>query len=327
LAGNLCSATNHGAKSQDDKVFWCKKMSLLNNKSPRILNAVFAVVLALGLALPTVSFASDPLTPELDGSNVATEVSASPDINLAAANTEEDVNDPIEPVNRVIFEFNEVIQDAILRPVAKFYNDTVPVTIRQGVSNFLDNLATPIVLANDILQGEFERALQTVGRALVNSTVGFLGFADVAAELGVERHDEDFGQTLGAHGVGEGFYLVLPIFGPSNPRDLVGKFIVDPFFDPVGLWIDNTDRDELGYTLDGVDGLDEYAGIVDELNQVKKTSVDYYAAVRSLYRQKRKTEIRNGSTLELPPIPDLGYNIAPENLDQSLAVIEQPSVQ
>ena len=113
--------------------------------------------------------------------------------------------------------------------------------------------------------------------------------------------------------------MVLPIFGPSNPRDAVGKFIVDPHLDPLGLWLDHTDRDEISYTLSGVRGIDEYAGIVDELNQVKKTSVDYYAAIRSLYRQKRKTEINNGSILDLPPIPELGYDFTSEELDQPLA--------
>ena len=97
----------------------------------------------------------------------------------------------------------------------------------------------------------------------------------------------------------------MPVFGPSSPRDAFGKLVIDSYLDPLGLWLDNTDRDEIIYTLTAAKGLDEYASIVDELNQVKKTSVDYYAAIRSLYRQKRKTEILNGSTLELPPIPDL----------------------
>ena len=95
----------------------------------------------------------------------------------------------------------------------------------------------------------------------------------------------------------------------------------------MGLWLDNTDRDEIGFALDGAEGLDEYAGIVDELNQVKKTSVDYYAAIRSLYRQRRKTEINNGSTLELPPIPDLCYNLEPDDFDQSLAGVSPFSPQ
>jgi len=286
--------------------------------------AVIAVAAAIGFAAPSASFAADARKEVHAGAPM--EVAATPAV-VAAKPDDESVNDPLESVNRVIFEFNEVVQDVILRPVTKFYNETVPATIREGVSNFLGNLSTPVILANDILQGEFERALQTLGRALVNSTVGIFGIADVAGELGVERHDEDFGQTLGVHGVGEGFYLVLPILGPSSPRDAVGKLLVDSYLDPLGLWLDNTDRDHIIWTLAAARGIDKYAGIVDELNQVKKTSVDYYAAVRSLYRQKRKAEIQNGSTLELPPIPELGYDATPEDFDQPLADVALPETR
>jgi len=95
----------------------------------------------------------------------------------------EEVNDPLEPVNRAIFDFNEVVQDAFLRPITRFYNDTVPATVRLGISNFINNLSTPVTLANDILQGEGQRALETVGRAMVNSTFGILGFSDLAPVL------------------------------------------------------------------------------------------------------------------------------------------------
>ena len=269
--------------------------------------ALLMAVLAFGLAVPEISFAA------------SMEETDSVHVTLAQASGEEAVNDPLESLNRSIFEFNEGLQDVLLRPIAKFYNANVNLTVRQGISNFLDNLSSPVIFANDLLQGEFERALTTFGRAFINTTIGIVGFADVASELGLERHDEDFGQTLAVYGMGEGFYLVLPIFGPSSPRDAIGKFVIDPYLDPLGLWLGNTDRQNIQYTLAGANGLDEYAGIVDELNQVKKTSVDYYAAVRSLYRQKRKTEINNGSILELPPIPDLSYGITPEDFDQPLA--------
>ena len=265
-------------------------------------------VLAFGLAVPETSFAA------------SMEETDSVHVTLAQASRAEAVNDPLESMNRAIFEFNEGLQDVLLRPIAKFYNANVNLTVRQGISNFLDNLSSPVIFANDLLQGEFERALTTFGRAIINTTIGIVGFADVAASgLEIERHGEDFGQTLAVYGMGEGFYLVLPIFGPSSPRDAIGKFVIDSYLDPLGLWLDNTDRQNIEYTLAGAEGLDEYAGIVDELNQVKKTSVDYYAAVRSLYRQKRKTEINNGSTFELPPIPDLSYSITPEDFNQPLA--------
>lgn len=278
----------------------------------------FVVALALGSASPAVA---------ADGAVAAAEMPAATVMVAQAKPEAEDVNDPLEPLNRAIFEFNEVLQDAILRPIAKFYNENVNLTVRQGVSNFLDNLKTPVILANDILQGELNRALQTFGRAFVNSTFGIFGLADVAGELGVHRHTEDFGQTLAVYGMEEGFYLVLPIFGPSNPRDAVGKLLVDPYMDPIGMWLTNTDRDTANYSFGASKGVEEYAGIVDELDQVKKTSVDYYAAVRSLYRQKRKTEIHNGSILELPPIPNLGYDMVPEDFDRSLAGIQPPQAK
>lgn len=278
-------------------------------KGNGVILTVFAV-LAFGQPAPILADESVAAT---NGQPAAGEMLAQ-----AKAGVEE-VNDPLESINRAIFDFNEVVQDAFLRPITRFYNDTVPATARQGVSNFINNLSTPVTLANDILQGEGQRAMQTVGRALVNSTYGIFGFADLAGELGVERHKEDFGQTLAVYGIEEGFYLVLPILGPSNPRDAVGKLLVDPYFEPLGLYLDNTDRESIAFGISAFKGVEEYARIVEELDQVKKTSVDYYAAIRSLYRQKRKTEIHNGSILELPPIPDLGYDTVPDDFDRSLA--------
>lgn len=305
-------------------------MFLKKIKSSISLAAVL-VIMALAAGTPKTSFAAGK--GDVSGNAPETKV-VTAEINPAAnreagvklaAVDEEEVNDPLESLNRVIFDFNEVIQDSILRPIAQFYNENFSATFRRALGNFLDNLSTPVILANDILQGEFKRALDTFGRAFVNSTIGMFGLADVASDLGVPRHEEDFGQTLAVHGIDEGFYLVLPILGPSNPRDAIGKLLIDPYLDPLGLWLDNTNRDEYSISLTVVNGIDEYAGIVDELNQVKKTSVDYYAAIRSLYRQKRKTEINNGSILDLPPIPDLGYDVTPEDFDQPLAGFDPPS--
>ena len=305
-------------------------MNFQKIRSLKVFGAVLLLAVSLGFVAPATSFAAQ------QGGSVTYDrpVVNDGDVGVPQADTEvavnhngEDDNDPLEQINRVIFEFNEFIQDVLLRPISKFYNENVNVTVRQAVSNFLDNLSTPVILANDILQGEFNRALTTFGRAMINTTMGILGLADVAGELGIEEHDEDFGQTLAVYGVKEGFYLVLPIFGPSNPRDAIGKLFVDSYFDPLGQWLDNTDQDTVTHTLTGANALDEYAGIVDELDQVKKTSVDYYAAFRSLYRQKRKAEIRNGSELELPPIPDLSYDVMPEDFNQPLADVNQPTAQ
>ena len=151
-----------------------------------------------------------------------------------------------------------------------------------------------MILANDLLQGEFKRAYETSARLVLNSTVGLVGFIDVAERLGIKPHDEDFGQTLGVWGVGEGFYLVLPIFGPSNPRDGFGKLLVDGYLDPLGLWLDNTGRGEIAWALTGVTGMVAYADVVNDLDRIRETSVDFYGALRSLYRQKRAAEISNG---------------------------------
>lgn len=259
----------------------------------RAYGRIAATAVAALLAMPLGACAGDPATAQ---NKPAT-----------AAEADESVNDPIEPVNRAIFGFNEYFYEYVLGPISTAYTDYLPAFFRQGVHNFLANLQSPVILANDVLQGEGQRAMETLGRAIVNSTIGMGGIVDMGAEMGVRRHKEDFGQTMGVWGVGEGLYVVIPLLGPSNPRDAVGQLFVDSYFDPMGLWLSNIDRDDLLWARTGVKGVDEYANVRDELAQVKKTSIDYYAAIRSLYRQKRKTEISNGRDIKLPPIPDLTY--------------------
>lgn len=224
----------------------------------------------------------------------------------AAAMENDNANDPLEPVNRFIFGFNEIFQMVILRPATGMYQHLVPPAVREAIGHLIDNLKTPVILANDILQGEGERAFQTTHRFILNTTLGVGGIMDPATKMGIPKHSEDFGQTLATWGVGEGLYLVLPLYGPSNPRDAVGKLLVDNYFDPLGFYLDNTHRDEAKYARMAVGAVDEYGGVMDDLEQIKKTSVDYYAAIRSMYRQKRKSEIGNGAEVDLPPIPDLG---------------------
>ena len=242
-------------------------------------------------------------------------------ILIATSSDDDDVKDPLESINRAIFNFNEFILDLLLRPVADLYKNSLPAVFRTGVKNFITNLSTPVTVANHFLQGEPDEALRSVGRMMANTIVGIGGLVDVADELGAPGRNEDFGQTLGVWGVDEGIYLVLPIFGPSNPRDLVGKFIIDPYFDATGYWISNTDEDAIDWSLKATGGISEYAEVIDELGQIKKTSVDYYAAIRSLYRQKRKSEIRNGAQLDLPPIPDLGYDLEPNYMGNSSVAV------
>ena len=273
----------------------------------RLMKFLLAIVVVAAFV-----FSGAPVIAEASASDKKTTM-------IAATSDEDDVKDPLERMNRAIFGFNEVVHENVLGPVARAYNRSVPQTIRTGVSNFLTNLSSPISIANSLLQGDVLAAFDLFARLVVNSTVGIGGIADVVSELDGEPRSEDFGQTLGVWGMGEGFYLVLPIFGPSSPRDLVGKFIVDPYFDPFGQWVSNTHKDNVSYAKQGLSGIDEFAGVVDELHQIRKTSVDYYAAIRSLYRQKRKSEISNGEGLDLPPIPNLGYDLAPEDFNQPLA--------
>jgi len=280
-----------------------------------VTNFISRLALVSILVLAVTMFASSVQVQAGVGNNSNVQTSL---VQIAAAD-EDDVNDPLESMNRLIFEFNEYVQSLLLQPVAELYNDTLPAAFRSSVSNFLDHISTPVTVANQLLQGDPNAAMTSVARFMINSTVGIGGLADAAGEAGNEGRDEDFGQTLGVWGVGEGFYLVLPIFGPSSPRDAVGKFVVDPYFNATGQWISNADETELDWTLQAVDGISEFAGVVDDLAQVRKTSVDYYAAIRSLYRQKRKSEINNGEQLELPAIPDLGYDLMPEDFNQPLA--------
>ena len=222
----------------------------------------------------------------------------------------EEVNDPLEPLNRVTFAFNEFINRYLLGPVARGYNAALPDVVRDAISNVFDNVGAPVTLANDLLQGEFDRGFTTATRFVINTTVGVGGIMDLAKNMGFQEHEEDFGQTLAVWGLGEGFYLVLPLLGPSNPRDGIGRFFVDSFFDPLGYYLDDLDSDAVGYGLKALDGIATYAGIVNELDQLRETSIDFYGTLRSLYRQQREAQIKNQSSGDAPS-PETGM-IDPE---------------
>lgn len=272
-----------------------------------------ALALATGLATP--SMAADAGTDGASGVNDSVQV---------AQVADEGVYDPLEGVNRFIFDANEFLYAMFLRGPTTIYVGIVPPPLRSAVSNIMQNLATPVILANDILQWEWSRAGQTLQRFAINTTYGVGGMFDRATEMGIVRHSEDFGQTLAVWGVPEPFYLVLPLLGPSNPRDAVGKLFVDGYFDPLGMYLSNTNQDEAIYARSGVGAVDQYSSVMDELDQIKKTSIDYYAAIRSMYNQKRLAEIRNGAEADLPPIPDLGYELLPDPDAQPLATGSQP---
>ena len=216
----------------------------------------------------------------------------------------EEINDPAEPTMRAIFSFNRGLDRVALKPLARVYKDVLPVPVQRGVYNFLNNLRSPIVFANDILQGSLKRAGTTLVRFLINTTAGIGGIGDVARDLGFEHHDEDFGQTLAVWGVPEGPYVMLPLFGPSNPRDAVG-LVVDFLADPLNRWAANTDRDGIIWARAGSRAVSQRARHFDAIEDLEKSSLDYYAAVRSLYRQRRADEISNGRSSANVPAPGL----------------------
>lgn len=225
---------------------------------------------------------------------------ATPPADPAARAEFERTNDPIEPFNRRMFAFNLWIDDNVGKPVAIAYRDNIPKFVRDRFRDFYDNFSSPVTLINDILQGESGRAAETATRFWVNSLFGMAGFWDVAGQYGLKKHKEDFGQTLAVWGAGEGPYLVIPFIGPSNVRDASGKVVdsfsnpISYFLPPVGAWL------EVAGGI--IDKVDERAGLIEPVDELRRTSLDFYAAVRSLYRQNRESEISNGK-VKKPPLP------------------------
>jgi phospholipid-binding lipoprotein MlaA len=202
------------------------------------------------------------------------------------------MTDPFESSNRTIFAFNKAVDKVVIHPVVKGYRFIVPEPGRKGLRHFLRNLKSPVTLANEVLQGDVDGAGKVVLRAVVNTLVGVGGVFDVAGAEGYEYEQEDFGQTLGAWGVGHGPYLVLPILGPSSARDYAG-YIVDSFADPLRWYLFNIDEEGWYYAKVGVEYLDLRESLVDVLEELEKSSIDYYAAVRSTYYQRREALVRD----------------------------------
>ena len=208
-------------------------------------------------------------------------------------------NDPFEPTNREIFDFDIKLDNAVATPVAKFYRSAVPQEARDGVHNALTNLNAPVVLVNDLLQGEGEKAGNTIGRFAINSTVGLAGLIDVATRIGIPGHENNFGITMGKGGVSEGSYLVLPFVGPKPPRDLLGTG-VDIAFDPL-TYITWNNSSLYMVIRGGLGVLDSRAANIDSVAAIERSSIDFYATSRSLYRQNRNAQIRgDAANQDLP---------------------------
>jgi phospholipid-binding lipoprotein MlaA len=201
-------------------------------------------------------------------------------------------NDPFEPLNRHIFAFNEFVDHAVILPVAKAYVFAVPAMGRDGIHNLLDNMKEPTLFFNNLLQGEFKRAGITVARFAVNTAFGIGGLVDLMALSGVPRQPADFGQTLYVWGVASGPYLVLPIFGPSNPRDAIGQG-VDSYADPFTIVANDHGLTQLMTARLLIGGIDDRSQVIDELDAVEKNSVDFYASLRSMAQQHRAAQLRH----------------------------------
>jgi phospholipid-binding lipoprotein MlaA len=222
-----------------------------------------------------------------------------------AARAEYDANhDPLEPLNRRIFAFNLTLDRVLIKPLAKGYQRVIPAPGRDALRHFLDNLNEPIVFANAVLQGRPRDAGTTLGRFIVNSTAGVAGFVDLASRNNLPKQTGDLGQTLWAWGIPEGPYLILPVFGPSNPRDGIGMggdLYLDPFR-YIARRQDYPNYVSIGRAV--VNGIDLRARNIESVDVMQRESVDYYASLRSLFRQNRAAELRGKGTAPLPS-PDL----------------------
>ena len=248
---------------------FCAKTPTMNLFSARNLgSAALALLLLAGCATPPP--ADDP----------------------EAVQEFKEINDPLEPTNRALFAVHEAIDQAVLQPIAEAYRDVLPPPVRTGIRNLLGNLRTPTILTGDLLQGNLDRARKTLGRFMVNSTIGIGGIIDVGRAYDVHGHSEDMGQTLAVWGVGEGFYFFMPLLGPSSPRDLVGfgtDIVINPF-----TWIGQGQiLDAWNYTRLGMTIVDTREAVLEPIDVVRKTSLDPYATLRSAYRQRRAFEIQN----------------------------------
>lgn len=228
--------------------------------------------------------------------------------DVRCADVNYSVYDPAEPVNRGIFAFNRVVDDYALAPVARGYRH-LPDFFQTGVHNFVNNFGEPKVFINDLLQGNAQRSANTLGRFVINTTVGVVGLFDVSGKLGIARHDADFGQTFGVWGIGNGPIMELPLLGTSNTRDAAGRvlsFVVDPFSD-------NSNTVDTLSTIDTVgsivDGRAEALPLTDSLQKLP----DYYSALRNVVAENRAAFVREGKEGAASPGLDSCANNAPDD--------------
>lgn len=232
---------------------------------------------------------------------------------LGGCATTSSPQDPFEPFNRGVYKFNERVDKAVLRPTARAYRTVVPSFVRQSVSNVFSNVGDVRVVLNNTLQGKFKTAYSDFGRVAINSTLGVLGLFDIATEAGIEKHQEDFGQTLGWWGFPDGPFIMLPLFGPSSARD-AGGFAVDYFTDPI-TYVDPS-RAHNQLMLGRL--INRRAELLDAKQVLDAAALDGYQFTRDAYLQRRRNLVFDGNpprdkdTLEPPPKPEAATPEAPK---------------
>ena len=213
------------------------------------------------------------------------------DVNVSSIAYDE-IYDPIEPINRAVLNFNFFIDDIAIRPIVKTYKFIAPEPVEKGVSNFFSNLKEPIRTISFIFQGEFYKSFNSIGRFTIN-TLTSLGTFDLASRVGMEKNETDFGITLAKGGISSGPYIVLPIIGPSNLRDLSGD-VVEYFVDPISNNVPNREYIAIG------DGLNERVEIDEQLDKVREASSDRYEMIKSIYYQNRNAQLEEEYIQNLP---------------------------
>ncbi len=247
-----------------------------------------------------------------------------PASNPEALRAYQENNDPLEPWNRSMMQLDQGLDTVFFNPVVGVYQILIPEPGRQGVTNAFRNFRAPITLVNDVLQGEGDRANTTLGRFLINSTIGLFGLFDVAGRWGLPYHSEDLGQTLATWGVGEGPYLYVPILGPSGGRDLAG-YAVDNMGIDAMAWVGRADNPfwwQIAYF--GALAVDAKSNAGPTLDELKASSIDYYAALRTAYRQNRAQNIRNGAAAPPPAFDDYDDEDGDGDPFSSLPTNDQP---
>lgn len=209
---------------------------------------------------------------------------------LGGCATSGNPKDPIEGFNRAMYGFNEAVDAAVIKPVAQGYDYVLPAPVRTGVTNFFGNIADLFIGVNNLLQGKPDQAVSDLGRVLINSTVGILGLFDVATPAGLEKHEEDFGQTFGRWGVGNGAYVVLPIVGPRTVRDTAG-FLLDVTVDPVA----NVGHVPTRNVLLALRLVDTRADLLPADKVIEEAALDKYSYVRDGYLQRRRSLVFDGN--------------------------------